>query len=737
METHIFYKGIGIHIQYPEAQDSPAIAGRFLLLSRFVYTTSPMIAYEKELNAEQLNVVQHGDGPCLVLAGAGSGKTRTITYRVAYLLEHGVDPDRILLVTFTNKAANEMISRVRMLTREETQNVASLPWSGTFHHIAYRVLKKYAPLVGYKNNFTILDSEDSRDLFKLCLKQEGIDRKERRFPSPNVIQAIVSYARNANTTIADVLELKYPKWIDLGETIGRIAEDYDKRKRAANAMDFDDLLVNLQLLLTKSENVRKKMSEHFQYVLVDEYQDTNRVQAAIVRLIASHHRNVLVVGDDAQSIYSFRAADIQNILAFEKEYPDAKIFRLETNYRSTPDILNLANDVIAQNLDQYEKNLKGVRAAFTKPEVRPFADQSEEAEFIAQRILELRDEDGVPLGGIAVLFRAAHHSHALEMELAKRDIPYDYRGGIRFFERAHIKDALAYLRIFSNNNDAIAWSRVLNMQVGIGPASAEEAMRAIGQLGNLENFEDVQNVGASLSPRAQVGWSDFLSIWNRLSQTDGVPAELIRAVLQSKYAEYLEYEYEDYRDRLQDIEQLAIFAERETDLSRFLAEASLHESYTAAVGTGRDLSVRGSDSDLSARGSADGDGKLILSTVHQAKGLEWDAVFIMHLSAGQFPNERAVSEDRGLEEERRLFYVAITRAKKYLYLTYPMLGSMSSYLQGPSMFLDEIDRSLVDEQAVSASTVFDDLNADTDDIVYEPIDETKPGRSFLKSIDEL
>ena len=254
----------------------------------------------------------------------------------------------------------------------------------------------------------------------------------------------------------------------------------------------------------------------------------------------------------------------------------------------------------------------------------------------------------------------------------------------------------------------------------MGPASAEEAMRAIGQLGNLENL---QNIATLLAPRAQVGWNDFVSIWDRLTKTDGTPAELIRAVMKSKYAEYLEYEYDDYRDRLQDLEQLALFAERQNDLSRFLADASLHEGY-AAAGTGRDLSVHA-------------DEKLIFCTVNKEKGLEWDAVFIMHLSAGQFPNERAVSEDRGLEEERRLFYVAITRAKKYLYLTYPLLGSMSSYLQGPSMFLDEIDRSLVDEQAVSASTVFDDLNADTDDIVYEPIDETKPGRSFLKSIDEL
>lgn len=701
-----------------------------------------MISFENELNQEQLNVVRHGDGPCLVLAGAGSGKTRTITYRVAYLLEKGVAPDEILLVTFTNKAAHEMIRRVEGLTG----GAARLPWSGTFHHIGFRILKRYAPLLGYQSNFSILDSEDSRDLLKLCLKQEGIDRTSRRFPSPQVLQSIISYARNAEKTIADVLDLKHPKFLDIADTITQIASDYEKKKREANAMDFDDLLVNLHLLLLKFESVRRRYSQQFKYILVDEYQDTNRVQASIIRLLASVHRNLIVVGDDAQSIYSFRAADIENILAFEKEYPDAKTFRLETNYRSTPDILHVANEIIAQNQNQYEKNLKSVRDGFTKPEVHAFADAAEEAQFVAQRILELRDE-GVPMTQMAVLFRAAFHSQALEMELVKRYIPYEYRGGVRFFERAHIKDALGYLRVVNNLNDTVAWSRVLNQQVGIGPAGAERLIGEIRKLGRgnerevisdtmiddnsealgIVTLPELSHLGSLLSARGQVGWADFLSIWEKLKNAERTPAALIHAVLDSKYADYLESEYPDYRERLQDLEQLAQFAERENDLHAFLSNASLQEGYSRAVET-RHASSSGDEE------------RIVLSTIHQAKGLEWEAVFVLNLSAGQFPSEMSTREDRGIEEERRLFYVAVTRAKKYLYLSYPLLGNMSSILQGPSMFLDEISRDLLDEHGLGGGTSFSDPSDDGDGITYEREDEPfpsgdkKPRRSFLVDV---
>lgn len=682
-----------------------------------------MIDFQKELNTEQLAVVLNGDGPCLVLAGAGSGKTRVITYRVAYLLEQGIAPDQILLVTFTNKAAREMTNRIVMLTGRKQ----GLPWAGTFHHIAFRLLKQYAPLIGYKNQFTILDSEDSVDLMKLCLKQEGIDRTERRFPSAKVMHSLVSYARNAEMSLEAVLEEKHPQWLSVSDVLGRIASAYAQRKREANAMDFDDLLDNLHRLLLKSENVRKKLAEQFLYILVDEYQDTNTKQASIVRLLASHHHNLLVVGDDAQSIYSFRAADVRNILSFEKEYANAKIFRLETNYRSTPEILQVANDIIANNKAQYRKELKSVLPPLVKPEVHAFADTAEEAAFIAERMLEHRDE-GVPLQDMAVLFRAAFHSQALEVELAKRNIPYDYRGGVRFFERAHIKDVLAYLRIFYNLEDAIAWSRVLNLQAGIGPAGAEKVMNAIR---SQPDPQILPTLGPLLSARGQIGWNDFLRIWHGMARgEDQTPASLITAILDSAYADYLEREYPDYRERREDIEQLARFAERQPDLQQFLAEASLQESFTARQ---------------AARTSpGDDDEKVILSTIHQAKGLEWDTVFIMNLAAGQFPSDRSLRERQGLEEERRLFYVAVTRAKKQLYLSYPLVGSFDSMLTGPSLFLEELNRELVDEHSLGGGGT----NTVSDGIIYvaedEPFsDDSKPfdkkpwSKSFLKDVGDL
>ena len=671
-----------------------------------------MINYKKELNEEQLKVITEGDGPCLVLAGAGSGKTRTITYRVAYLLEQGIAPENILLVTFTNKAAKEMMDRVQLITGGQIR----LPWSGTFHHIGYRMLRKYAPLLGYKNNFTVLDSQDSLDLIKLCLKGEGIDRKEKRFPSPKVLQSVISYARNAETTIEDVLDLKHPNFLPIAETIRRIADEYRKRKLESNSMDFDDLLVNWYLLLLKSESARNKYAEQFKYVLVDEYQDTNKIQASIINLLASKHHNLLVVGDDAQSIYSFRAADIQNILAFEKKFTDAKIFKLETNYRSTPNILNVANCVIANNVEQYKKELKAKLDSFTKPEVHPFADVREEANFICDRILELREE-GVEMKKIAVLFRAAYHSQALEMELMKRDIPYDYRGGIRFFERAHIKDALAYLRIINNLDDTVAWSRVLNMQVGIGPVAVDKILLG---LKSVSDISDLESLGSLLPARAQIGWNDFLQVYNEVVKAERKPGVLIRAILDSKYVEYLENEYPDYRERIQDLEQLSFFADKTEELSRFLAEASLQESYTASK----------------ANAENHDDEKIVLSTVHQAKGLEWEAVFVLNLSAGQFPNDRALKDLNGLEEERRLFYVAVTRAKKYLHLTYPILGGFGSVMQGPSMFIEEIDRDLIDLNTIGGETSFYDPSDSDDDISYEAWDDDKP-TSFLKGLGDL
>jgi DNA helicase-2/ATP-dependent DNA helicase PcrA len=695
-----------------------------------------MIDYKSELNEEQLRVVLQGDGASLVLAGAGSGKTRTVTFRVAYLLEQGIDPNNILLVTFTNKASREMISRVESLCHGKVR----LPWAGTFHHIGYRILAQYAGLLGYKQNFTILDSEDSKDLLKLCLKEDGGERTERKFPSVAVIHSILSFTRNAERPLQEILEEKYPQWADYAETFARIASEYDKKKKAANVMDFDDLLLNLRNLLQNLEPIRRKFATQFQYVMVDEYQDTNKIQASIIDLFASVHKNILVVGDDAQSIYSFRAASISNILDFEKKYTDAKVFRLETNYRSTPEILDLANAVIKNNINQYEKELRSVKKSGVRPQLQAYADNREEGEAVAQKILELIEE-GTPLHEIAVLFRASHHSQALEVELTKRNIAYDYRGGTRFFERAHIKDVLAFLRAFNNLEDTIAWSRILTMQAGIGPGAAEKIIFEIKRIGG--EMIDLSSIAEILTARAKIGFKDFLSIWRNLEATDKSPAGLISAVLDSNYKTYLENEYPDYRDRENDIEQLALFAEKETDLSKFLADAGLQENYT------RPQEGRSAQEDKE---------KIILSTIHQAKGLEWEAVFILNVSAGQFPSDRALSEEKGLEEERRLFYVAITRARNYLHMSYPLVSALSyGVLGGPSMFLQEIDANLVEGSSLSGNSFFKDLDDEDEGITYVSEDDSfgtaqdepfaskpfgvtqgKPRpKSFLKSIDEL
>ncbi|MBI5729259.1 MAG: UvrD-helicase domain-containing protein [Candidatus Magasanikbacteria bacterium] len=694
-----------------------------------------MINFSAELNPEQLAVVQNGDGPCLVLAGAGSGKTRTITYRVAYLLERGIKPENILLVTFTNKAAEEMKVRMQKLTGASHP----LPWSGTFHHIGYRLLRAYAPLLGYGNNFTVLDSDDSQSLLKLCIKEVKVEPQGgKRFPSASAIHSVISYATNAERSIAEVVEERYPQWLPFIEQIGVIANDYRLRKKEANAMDFDDLLVNL-LILLRQPKVQEKYATQFQYILVDEYQDTNKIQASIIRQLAAVHHNVLVVGDDAQSIYSFRAADIQNILQFEKQYPGAKIFKLETNYRSSREILDLANGVIANNRDQYQKNLK-TRETGARPQLFPEMDQQAEGNFIASKIEELL-KAGMPPKEIATLFRAAHHSQMLEVELVRRGIPYDYRGGVRFFERAHIKDILAYLRIMNNLADTAAWLRVLLHEEGIGPAAAQKVTQAISRLchperseGSLEQSvrdssavpqnDSVAQIGHDiLGPKAQIGWNNFLAIWEKLlAAVVRSPTALIDALTQSAYRDYLDSEFIDSRERLADIKQLALFAERYDDLEQFLADTTLQESFSL----------------INKEEDAEPKEKIVLSTIHQAKGLEWSAVFVMNLASGSFPSDRALKEDNGLEEERRLFYVAITRAKRQLFLTYPMAGgAYGDFLSGPSMFLNEIDPALIDDHSILMNTtVLNDTTADVEYISEDQPLKIRPG-SFLRDMDDL
>ena len=496
-------------------------------------------------------------------------------------------------------------------------------------------------------------------------------------------------------------------------------------------MDFDDLLFHVRQLLNDSPLIRRRLSDQFRFILVDEYQDTNSVQADIVRLLSETHGNVLVVGDDAQSIYSFRGAQIKNILKFSETYPGMKTFRLTTNYRSTPEILEIANCSIEKNVEQFKKALLAVRESSAKPFLVPLSNGAQEAEFIAKKIHEIHTQ-GTAYSNIAVLFRAAFHSQALEFELMKRDIPYEYRGGLKFFERAHVKDVVSYLRIKANPKDEAAWLRILGLQTGIGLTTAQ---KVLSQVQGASDLSAVCEAEVSLSKRASDGWDVLQSTLRKLVK-ESRPSELIRLVIASEYRAYVEAEYPDFMDRLEDLEQFALFAEQAKDLTTFLDEVSLTDEYSGEEGQ---RGPRGQ------RGRKEED-RVVLSTIHQAKGLEWDTVFVIHLVDGKFPNPRALEEKGGLEEERRLFYVATTRARKQLFFTYPLVSGYESLLiQQPSLFLQEFPRELFEQVKVKSSVSRFGMHSDESErtIVFDELgEELKPARSvsgmsFLRDVEEL
>src|SRR5215203_5418179 len=432
--------------------------------------------YREELNSEQFRVVTAKPGAALVVAGAGTGKTRTITYRVAHLIEQGVSPQKILLATFTNRAAREMLRRVENLTG--SQNVQRV-WGGTFHRIANLLLRKHAVSIGYAPNYSILDAEDSKDFINVCIDEAGIDTKAKRFPKAEVIQDIISYANNTDRPIENVIIGKYPYFEMLTQQIRRVDFIFQERKKERNVMDYDDLLLNWKRLLVEKPDIADVYANQFQHILVDEYQDTNRLQAEIIDLLAVKHRNVMVVGDDAQSIFAWRGAEFTNIYEFPKRYPEAALYKLEMNYRSTPEILGVANVSISHNRRQFPKVLQAIkRSKDWKPALVPCSDVEQQSAFIASRILELRDE-GTSLEDIAVMYRSHYHSIELQLELSRRNIPYRIQSGVRFFEQAHIKDVISYLRIIVNPRDEIAWKRILKMIPGIGNVTAKRIYESI------------------------------------------------------------------------------------------------------------------------------------------------------------------------------------------------------------------------------------------------------------------
>lgn len=637
--------------------------------------------YREELNAEQFRVVTAKPGATLVVAGAGTGKTRTITYRVAYLIERGVSPQRILLATFTNRAAREMLRRVENLTG--SQNVHRV-WGGTFHRIANLILRKHATSIGYSSNYSILDSEDAKEFVNVCIDEAGIDTKAKRFPKAEVIQDIISYANNTDRPIENVVVGKYPYFEMLTQQIKRVDFIFQERKRERNVMDYDDLLLNWKRLLIEKPDIADLYAEQFQHILVDEYQDTNRLQAEIIDLLAVKHRNVMVVGDDAQSIFAWRGAEFTNIYEFPDRYPETEVYKLETNYRSTPEILGLANTSIANNRRQFPKMLQAVKKSRDfKPAMIPCANVDQQSAFVASRILELRDE-GVSLEEIAVLYRSHYHSLELQLELTRRNIPYRVQSGVRFFEQAHIKDVVSYLRIIVNPRDELAWKRILKMIPSVGNATANRIYESLAYAENP--FALVKKEDFKYKPRSAGNWQNFIDLLELLVKDEnrGQPAKQIELILTNGYEQHLQETFENAEARLEDLRQLALYASRYNSTEDFLSELALlsTERFKEPSGiTGEDVIQGGEEDEL-----------LTLTSVHQAKGLEWKAVFLIWAAEGKFPSPRSLKEIDSEEEERRLWYVALTRAQDELYLTYPLMMvdySRSVVLQKPSRFIME------------------------------------------------
>lgn len=663
-----------------------------------------LINYGKELNDEQRAVVKAGGGPLLVIAGAGSGKTRTLTYRVARLIELGVAPGRILLVTFTNRAAREMLSRVEGLMKADVRKT----WGGTFHSIANRILRRHGASIGYESNYTILDSEDAKDLIESCIEEAAIDTKAKRFPKGEVLREMFSLATNTDTPLDNLIAKNYPHFEPLTAQIKRVDFLYQDRKLARNAMDYDDLLVNWKKLMEMKPEIAAVYQDQFQHVLVDEYQDTNMLQAEIIDLVAAKHRNILVVGDDMQSIFSWRGANVENMLGFQNRYPDTQLFKLETNYRSTPEILMLANAAIGYNRKQFPKNLQAIRPSRDfSPALIPCRDADQQAAFVAARILELRDE-GVPLDEIGVLYRSHFHALELQLELTRRGIPYEIRSGVRFFEQVHIKDVTCYLRLLVNPRDEIAWKRVLKLVPKIGPATAARVWEKLAVTEDALALVRTDAMTAALPKGAVSGWLEFAALIKALTapETMDNPARQIELILESGYNEYLQDNFDNAEAREEDLRQLALFAGRYETTANFLNELALMTTEHTGGLTGEDV-VSGGDEDE----------RLALSSVHQAKGLEWRVVFLIWISDGRFPSARSLRDPEGEEEERRLFYVALTRAKDELYVCYPIVESDRSrqaVIQRPSRFVLEVPRSL-----------FEIWNVDEEQVMFDVGEETK------------
>jgi DNA helicase-2/ATP-dependent DNA helicase PcrA len=673
---------------------------------------------ETDLNPQQRAVVEAPAGVLLVIAGAGTGKTRTLTYRVARLVAGGCPPERILLCTFTNRAAREMVERVEALLQIDMRRC----FAGTFHHIGNRLLRRHADSVGLASDFGILDPEDARALLASVVAELGLVKlTAKRFPPPKQLMGIAGLARGTRQPVAEVIAAKLPRMLDQVATIEDVLQRYDDRKRAMNLCDFDDLLGRWHELLSRPEHaaVAQELQLAFDHVLVDEYQDINALQGALCDGMAARSGSLTAVGDDAQSIYAFRGADFEQIAAFTQRHPEATICKLTINYRSTPQILALANRCIAHNRRQHRKELSAVKQAGMVPAVIPLRDVYQQAELVAQRVLELHHEQTLPLHKMAVLYRNHGHSLELQVELSRRQIPFRIRSGVKFFEQAHVKDVVAYLRARHNPRDGLSWVRLLRQWPGVGVQTAERiAARLAGfeggpaeadgsggggspgageglsraRVGGLpgageggrslvvpEPVQVLEQAAAEARGRGREALTKLARLWAQLEAGQlTAPGDALRRIVEAHYGEYADRTFSNGPTRREDLEHLAGYADRYQSAQAFLDEVALVQGVAA------ENVVAGAESD----------DVLVLSTIHQAKGLEWPICFVLWLADGRFPSAQALRSDEEIEEERRLFYVAITRAADELYLLYPTLeeardGPMK--LLRPSRFLREVD----------------------------------------------
>jgi len=635
---------------------------------------------QKELNDEQYAAVTAPDGPILVLAAAGTGKTRTLVYRVVSLVDRGLDPSRILLLTFTNKAAREMLERAQMAV-----SGMNGIWGGTFHHMANRILRRHAERVGFRSDFSILDRDDSKTLVSNAIKERKLSRRE--FPKADVLMGIYSSCANTGKKIPDYFDDNETDYDEFADTIIEIGNEYSTRKRDIMGMDFDDLLVYCVKLFRENEHVAARYQEQFMHVLVDEYQDTNCLQAELVDSVAGKHKNLMVVGDDFQSIYSWRGADYRNIMSFPDRYPGTAVFKLETNYRSVPEILDLANKCIAGNPKQFQKVLRATREPYRKPRVLHLRDGMDQAYNVIAEIKSMI-RVGYKPSDIAVLYRAHYHAMELQMALTKERVPYVITSGIRFFEQAHIKDVCSLLRIIENPVDEVSFYRLLGLLPGVGPATCRKIWKQLGRSFVAADKAARDYVMSSLKAGSREVWETIDPLFEKYftEEWSGDPGEVVYQFLTTSYHRYLADTFQDYAKREDDITEMVAYMSRYSNVREFLNDVALLTNMDAEDGRPED------DDAVSIK----------LSTVHQAKGLEWPVVIILWMSETMFPSARSITENEdGEAEERRLFYVAVTRAKDELVLCVPSMRKTHDggvYSCDPSRFIEELPDDVTEVQ---------------------------------------